>query len=362
MVAASGAGSPGMETTSFGPATKAAVMKFQTANGISALGLVGPSTRAKLNSLCTGSTGGNTGGNTGGTTTSGTGLKVMLAATSPSGTVLVTGQGIGDLGEFAFTNPSSAPITVTGLTFNRIGVSNDQTINNVYLYNNATRLTDSAGISNSQFSFTNAGGLFTVQPGATYVVAVRADIASGTSGQQIGVSLTNVAASGSLNSATTFPINSGFQMISQATLATVDFNSTTLPSGSTSISPQAAYPIWQNTVNVSTNPVWLKSMRFTNLGSIDATAVTNLMLYVDGAQVGSTVISLGADRSVTFDLSANPLKLSTQSHVIKVLGDVVGGANRTIQLSLQRSSDAMIVDSQLNQPILPTVGTSLLME
>lgn len=353
MVAASGAGSPGMETTSFGPATKAAVMKFQTANGISALGLVGPSTRAKLNSLCTGSTGGNTGGNTGGTTTSGTGLKVMLAATSPMNSVLVTGQAIGDIGEFAFTNPSSAPITVTGLTFNRIGVSNDQTINNVYLYNGVVRLTDSAGISNSQFSFTNAAGLFTVQPGATYVVAVRADIASGTSGQQLGVSLTNVAASGSLNSATTFPINSGFQMISQATLATVDFSNTTLPAD-TSVSPQAGYVLWQNNVSVSTNPVWLKSMRFTNLGSIDASAVTNLALYVDGTQVGSTVASLSADRSITFDLSANPLKLSTQSHVIKVLGDIVGGANRTIQLSLQRSSDAMFVDSQLNQPLLPT--------
>lgn len=353
MVAASGAGSPGMETTSFGPATKAAVMKFQTANGISALGLVGPSTRAKLNSLCTGSTGGNTGGNTGGTTTSGTGLKVMLAATSPVNSVLVTGQAIGDIGEFAFTNPSSAPITVTGLTFNRIGVSNDQTINNVYLYNGVVRLTDSAGISNSQFSFTNAAGLFTVQPGATYVVAVRADIASGTSGQQLGVSLTNVAASGSLNSATTFPINSGFQMISQATLATVDFSNTTLPAD-TSVSPQAGYVLWQNNVSVSTNPVWLKSMRFTNLGSIDASAVTNLALYVDGTQVGSTVASLSADRSITFDLSANPLKLSTQSHVIKVLGDIVGGANRTIQLSLQRSSDAMFVDSQLNQPLLPT--------
>lgn len=358
MVAASGAGSPGMETMTFGPATAKAVKAFQTANGISALGLVGPSTRAKLNSLCTGSTGGNTGGNTGGTTTSGTGLKVMLSATSPVGSVLVTGQGIGALGEFAFTNPSSAPITVTGLTFNRIGVSNDQTINNVYLYNNGTRLTDSAGISNSQFSYQSAAGLFTVQPGTTYVVTVRADIANSTSGQQIGVSLTNVAASGSLNSATTFPINSGFQMISQATLATVDFANTTLPSADTTVSPQAGYPLWQNTVSVSTNPVWLKSMRFTNLGSIDAAAVTNLALYVDGTQVGSTVASLAADRSVTFDLSANPLKLSTQSHVVKVLGDIVGGANRTIRFSLQRSSDAMIVDSQLNQPILPTLNAS----
>ncbi|MCC7500790.1 peptidoglycan-binding protein [Candidatus Nomurabacteria bacterium] len=66
MVAASGAGAPGMETSTFGPATKAAVIKFQVKYAISpAAGYVGPVTRAKIASVC-GTTGGNTGGNTGG--------------------------------------------------------------------------------------------------------------------------------------------------------------------------------------------------------------------------------------------------------------------------------------------------------
>jgi len=49
-VSASGAGSPGNETSYFGNATKAAVIKFQTKNNISpAVGYVGPKTRATLN-------------------------------------------------------------------------------------------------------------------------------------------------------------------------------------------------------------------------------------------------------------------------------------------------------------------------
>ncbi len=51
-VTASGAGSPGNETTYFGSLTAKAVQKFQAANDISPIsGYVGPLTRVKLNSL-----------------------------------------------------------------------------------------------------------------------------------------------------------------------------------------------------------------------------------------------------------------------------------------------------------------------
>ena len=52
----SSAGAPGYETSTFGPATKAAVMKFQAKNGITPVaGYVGTKTRAVLNSMSSGS-------------------------------------------------------------------------------------------------------------------------------------------------------------------------------------------------------------------------------------------------------------------------------------------------------------------
>ncbi len=343
---------PAGATGYFGGQTKTAVIAWQKATGVTpAAGYFGAKSRAAWNlgggSSSTGSTGGSVSVGTG------TGLKVMLSPTSPNGTVLVQNQAIGDLGDFVFANPTSAPINVTALSFKRIGVSNDSTLTNVYLYNAGTRITDSAGVSSGSFSYSNSAGIFTVPAGMTYTVSVRSDIANTTSGQQVGVQLVSATASSALDSSVSFPINSGLQTISAANLATVSYGANTTPA-STSISPQVNFPVWQNTVNVSTNPVKLTSLKFTNLGSIDAAYVTNLRLYVDGVQAGSAATTLGGDRTVTFDLSASPVLLSTQSHTIKLLADVTGGASRTIIMSVQRSSDGMFVDNQLNQPVTPT--------
>ena len=50
-VSTTGPGSPGNETTIFGYATKAALIRFQKANNIDPIGVMGPMTRGRVNSL-----------------------------------------------------------------------------------------------------------------------------------------------------------------------------------------------------------------------------------------------------------------------------------------------------------------------
>ncbi len=333
----------------FGAQTVAAVKAWQTSAGVTPVaGYFGAKSRAAFGGVAATGTTGTTAPATAGT---GTGLKVTLATDSPNGTSLVQGQAAAELGKFTFANPTASPITVTSLTFNRIGVSNDSTLTNVYLYTGAVRLTDSAGVSNSAFNFNNSSGIFTVPAGGVYAVSVRSDIAGSTSGQQVGVKLVAATSSGTLDSSVSFPVVGGLQTVSAATLANVDLGITTLPSATT-VDPQADYTVWQNTVTVGTRAVTMKSIAFRNIGSVQSGDVINYRLYVDGKLAGTPIAKFDANNMVTFDLSAEPVRLETGGRVIRVVADVVGGASRTFQMSLRYAADAIFYDTDLNQPVL----------
>ena len=115
-VAEFGAGSPGMETMKFGPATRAAVVKLQNMHEDDILAPAGLSrgsgsvyglTRAVLNQICTGNVGNPnpTPTPTPGPVTSGP-VSVMLAPVQPS-SVLVSGSARANLATFDFTNKSN---------------------------------------------------------------------------------------------------------------------------------------------------------------------------------------------------------------------------------------------------------------
>lgn len=384
MIASSGAGSPGNETTYFGGLTKTAVIKFQNkyasevlapAGLTSGTGFVGALTRAKLNAM-----GGTVTTTTPGTTTStvpgctsttgfspttgqscatgavatGTGFNVTLASDSPMSGALVQGQALADLAHFTFSNNTGSEVKVTKLTLNRTGVSNDTSLANVYLYDGAKRVTDSASVSSGVITMNDAAGIFTIPANSSKTIKVLADIAGSTAGQVVGVALAGVTSNGTLS--TTLPLNGGYLNIASATLATVDFGSSTTPSAST-IDPQNDYTVWQNTVTISTRAINLKALTLRNIGSITSNDLINFRLYVDGTLV-STVASLDANGYVTFDLSASPKKLETGGRIVKVVADIVGGSTRTFMMSLRYASDITAIDSDLNQPVLATAAGS----
>jgi hypothetical protein len=342
---------PAGATGYFGAQTRAAVSAWQTAKAITpTAGYFGPKSRAAFGS--------GTGTGTGtGTIPSGSALSVMKAATSPMNVALIQGQAIADLAHFTITNPTATEASITNMAFDRIGVSNDTTLTNVFLYQGATRLTDSASVSSSRITFNDAGGILKIPAGGSVTISVRADILTGTAGQIVGVQLVSLASNVALASTVSLPIAGNVLSIASATLAGVNYNTTTTPAAA-SIDPQDAYTMWSNNVSITTRAVDLHSMTFRQIGSVQSTDLRNFKLLIDGTQVGSVVAGLDSRGYVTFDFSAAPIRLQTGTRVIKLLGDVVGGSTRTFSFSLRQAGDGMFLDSELKQAVLAQANST----
>ncbi len=354
-VATSGAGSPGNETSTFGPATRAAANKFQALHlvelGISApTGNVFSGTRGLLNMVCTGN--GNTSNNGGNNTVSGP-VSAMLSASQPTG-LLVQGQSGARLADITFTGNG----TVTSVQLQRTGVSADTTLNNVYLYDGNTRITDSASVvTGGAINFNSPNGLFSVN--GTRTISVRADIAGSTSGQSVGVKLNAITAGGSTSSFTNVMGNN--LQIGSVTTASVNF-ATLTTSAATVDAGTPNYNVWSGVATVSTRDVNFKAATFKFVGSAPVDFASNLSLYVDGVKIaGPSAINANNNNKITFDLGSTPFLLKTGSHTVDLRGDIVKGSNRTITFSVENVSDLMLEDSNLvGVNVSPTVASATL--
>ncbi len=346
-------------TTYYGGLTQAAAKAYQTMKGITPVsGYVGPLTRAALN----GSTAPSGNLPAGCTSTAGysstTGVKcdssgsgpvqtgsvtAMLATNNPASSTLVAGQATANLANFAFSGTG----TVTNVTLQRIGVSADSTLSNVYLFDGATRLTDAASVSNNgMVTFNIPAGIFTV--GGTKTISVRSDIAASTSGQTVGVKLVSFNTVG--GSVVTANLSGNIHSVASATLATVAHNTVT-PSGAT-INPGSNVTVWQDTLTISNRDVMMKRLALRNVGSAPASAFQNFKLYVNGIQVG-TAAGVDSMGYVTFDMNAAPVTLAAGSRMIRVDADIVSGSSRTFQFSLRQAADADFVDSSFGVNVTP---------
>jgi len=287
------------------------------------------------------------------------GLTVTLADDTPVAGVLVTGQGLADLVHFTFTNGDADEVKVTQLKVKRGGVSADTAISYLYLYNTETgeRLTDPVTLSSSYATFNDPTGLFTVPAGESVTVAVKGDINSlATSGQIIQISIESADDVTSDATAVNgeFPLVGNQMSIASGTLAGVDFNSTTEPSGTPSIDPgETGYTVWKNSVNVSSRSVYLKYLRLKEIGSIDSDDLQNFKLYVNGVEVAGPV-QMSDDFYVTFDLTSNPVTLETGSRTLEVRADVIDGSGKSFSFSVWYTADVVLEDSQYGVILTPT--------
>jgi len=373
-VASIGAGSPGSETMLFGPATRAALVKFQRLHPADtrATGFNGPLTRSLLNLVCAEATTpsnlpagcsstsgfspvtgqscstGQTNPGTG-TTVSGSGLQVMASANN--GGTIIAGAAQVPVLNFRVMNPSNGEVTVNSLKFMKLGTVSDASIVNGYLSSGNQIVGQYTSLSQGVMTFANVNAK--IPAGASVDMSLRVDTsASLTAGNLLGFQIMSandvVISAGSVGG--TFPMvgaNFYTTSVTNPSLASVSSNYQTV--GSSVDAGTMSFRAGAVVLNVVNNPVRLQSVRFNVNGSINPSAdLANIKLRVAGQEVATGMVS---GNSVYFDLGSSSRILNTGSQLLEVYADVLGTPNRKFRMEILRPYDVMLVDTQYNTNI-----------
>ncbi len=350
-VSSSGAGAPGSESTYFGSATHAAVVKFQAANNVSPIGIVGPATRAAIAAVCGTTTGGGT------TTPTGPGLTVMAGA-QPANALAPQGAARVPFTTLTVKNNSGSVATVNGITVERTGLGVDANFGGIVLIDAVNNIQlGTAKTLNSNHQAT-VGDSFTINPGETKTLTVAGNIASASNVSGQIVSLQVVAINATVPVAGSLPIMGASHTIN-----------TTLSLGSVSTSSSSFDPGSNNNKNLGDTGVRFSGIRFTagsaedlklyslrwrQVGTASAADISNIMTYVNGTAYPATVDATGRYYTTTFPGGITILKGNSVD--VYVQGDLTGSnsASRTVAFDIDKVTDVYFVGQTYGYGVAPS--------
>ncbi len=363
-VAVSGAGSPGNETSTFGPATKRAVIKFQekyaadilTPNGLSmGTGNWFASTRAKANALC--SSGGPV--VTPPNTTPGT--LAVTAGSQPANSLAPQGSARVPFTNFTLTNTSNAAVTVTGVTVTRTGLASDSVFAGVVLLDqNGLQIgTPRTFDTNHQATI---GESMTLQPGQSMTFTVAGNMAAALTnfaGQVAALQVTGIQTTSTVSGS--LPISGANQTINASlAIGTATANTSSFDPDSAQTKNIGDTAVRFSGIRLtagSAEDVRLFSIRWRLNGSASASDVSNIMTVVNGTSY-PTVLSADG-RYFTTTIAGGVLMTKGNSADVYVQGDITGtnSNSRIIQFDIDRPSDIYIVGQTYGYGIAATAAS-----
>ncbi len=369
-VSASGAGSPGNETTVFGPATKAALAKYQAANGISpAVGYFGPITRAKVASAGGGTTTGGT--TTGGVTTpvvtvpSGTDLVVSLASDTPTTKTLGSGTAFNPGLKLALT-AGSKNVSITSIKLQKNGFLANTNLNGVEVVTSDGKrhgnVVTSVNADNT-ILLTMSSDPIAVSAGRTETATIRFNLLTGNYTGTVGFSILAVSDISADTTALSgsYPLTGNLMSIvnggSSLASTTVDVLNTT---GSSTLNVDPAN--WQEITKFriqetsSNEGVNLHKLTLYNYGSGADSDVGSLRLTAQDGTVLATATQVS--KIVAFTLATPYFIEKGLTKDFTVWAKIADGAARTLNYVVYNDYDVDIRGTSTGVSVVPAAAGS----
>lgn len=358
-VAASGAGSAGKETTYFGPATRAALAKYQASKGISpAVGFFGPLTRANVNSMASAPASTPSSSSTPAPVVSvGTGLSVSAPA-QPANSVAPATAARVPFTKVTLTAGNDGDVTVNSLTIARTGLANDAVFSGIVLLDEAGVQIGIAKTLNSNHQ-TIVGEPIVVKKGSSRTLTIGGNMASvATMGSYAGqvATLTVVGVNTSATVSGALPITGAAHTMNATSLiGSVTMQRGTIDPGASQTKEVGTTGYIFSSVKVtagSAEPVLLQSVRWNQTGSIGTGDIANLKTWVDGVGYPITVSSNGQYYTTVFP--GNGLTIDKGfSKDISISGDIIGGSSRDIDFDIAKRTDIAVTGALFGYGIIP---------
>ncbi len=373
-IASTGAGSLGNESTYFGGLTKAALAKFQAANGISpAVGYFGPITIAKVNAMGGATTGGTTPVVVPGT------AYLMASAEGPYATTIPDGSLYNKVLRVKLSAGSQEE-KITSITVSRGGFIANTNVSGVSVWDDAGNrygniVTALTADGKATISFSSSP--FTVPAGQTKYLTVAVNIAASTGSGTVSMS---VASASDIKTSTGGAVSGAFPL-SGATFTTVSGTNSlgNLYVDDLSVAGLAYSSITSATGNLEIGDVNKEvfKLQLAQSNSKEAVSVSKIILYVEGtiqeakdvtnwklySPEGNVIATAEkpVDRFVTFNLTTPYVIDKGLTKTFQVKADITDGSGNYFRVYIQNDYDIVATGATTGASVQPldASGTSL---
>ncbi len=364
----SGFGSPGNETTFFGPLTQGAVSRWQAAQSVfPTAGFFGPISRAKYKAVIVVAppaptpTPTPTPPQTGGAVVS-----IAPVSSQPASTLVPQNAARVPFAQMSIIANPDQDVTIRSITVELRGFANTAALDRIMLIDeNKLQIGNTRSFNaNRQAVFTES---FTLARGTTRTITVAADAASSLSayqGQSARVAVVAVEAQTSTQSAFQVPLDTaivGNDMTFNSTLSigSLSANRGTTDPGSAQTKEVGGTNITFSAVRVtagSEEDVLLEGVRWMQSGSAAPSDLANVRVVVDNASYPATVGTDGKTYTALISGGISIPKGNTKD--VAITGDISSGSLRTINFDIQKKTDIIAKGKTFGYYITTTGGSS----